>query len=78
VGVATLLDGVRAASPSLLLTGLLIIGAGVLLEVLLGSVEPGSTGRCRILFVSTKGPTLCISHLDPKRADSALLRLAAK
>ena len=62
LGVATLFDGVRAASPSLLLTGLLIIAAGVLLEMLFGSLEPGSMGRCRVLFVPAKGPTLCLAR----------------
>ena len=78
VGVATLIDGVRAASPSLLLTGLLIVAAGILLDLLLGSVAPGSTGRCRVIFVPTKGPHLCVAQVDAKLADAALAKLAQR
>jgi hypothetical protein len=76
VGVATLIDGVRAASPSLLLTGLLIIGAGILLDLLLGSVAPGSTGRCRVLFVTAKGGNVCVAQVDAQLADAALAKLS--
>jgi hypothetical protein len=76
VGVATLIDGVRAASPSLLLTGLLIIAAGIFLDLLLGSVAPGSAGRCRVLFVPRTGPALCVGGVDAKQADEALAKLA--
>jgi hypothetical protein len=72
LGVATLIDGARAASPSLLLTGLLIVAAGVLLEMVLGSVQPGLAGRCRVVLLPSRGRTLCVSHLDPTKADAAL------
>jgi hypothetical protein len=75
-GVATLLDGLRAASPSLLLTGLLIVAAGVLLELLFGSLEPAATGRCRIVLVPARGPSLCVAELDPAKADAALRTFA--
>ncbi|MGO8993946.1 MAG: hypothetical protein ACLQVI_11495 [Polyangiaceae bacterium] len=72
VGVATLIDGARAASPSLLLTGLLIVAAGVLLEMVLGSVQPGALGQCRVVLLPARGRSLCVTHLDPKKADTAL------
>jgi hypothetical protein len=72
LGVATLIDGARAASPSLLLTGLLIVAAGVLLEMVLGSVQPGAAGRCRVVLLPARGRVLCVTHLDPKKADLAL------
>ncbi|HEY2513134.1 MAG TPA: hypothetical protein VGI39_19835, partial [Polyangiaceae bacterium] len=75
-GVATLLDGVRAASPSLLLTGLLVVAAGVLLEVLFGSLEPATTGRCRVLLVPARGPAFCVGQLEPRRTDQALQSFA--
>jgi hypothetical protein len=78
LGVATLFDGVRAASPSLLLTGLLIVAAGVLLEMVLSSLEPGAVGRSRMLFVPVRGPTVCVAGVDPKRADAALTLLLSK
>jgi hypothetical protein len=76
LGVATLLDGIRAASPSLLLTGLLIVAAGVLLEMLFGSIEPATTGRCRLLLVPARGAILCVARLEPRKTDAALLAFA--
>jgi hypothetical protein len=78
VGVATLIDGARAASPSLLLTGLLIVAAGVLLEMILGSVQPGVAGQCRVVLLPARGRVLCVTHVDPKKADVALGLLEAK
>ncbi len=78
LGVATLIDGARAASPSLLLTGLLVVAAGVLLEMLLGSVQPGMAGRCRVVLLPARGTVLCVTGIDPKRADAALGLLAKK
>jgi hypothetical protein len=75
-GVATILDGIRAASPSLLLTGLLVVAAGVLLEVLFGSIEPATTGRCRVLLVPARGKRLCVAYLEPRRTDEALRAFA--
>ena len=76
VGVATLVDGVRAASPSLLLTGLLVIAVGVLLDFVLGTIAPGTAGHCRIVFVLRKGSPVCVAALEPKVADAALAKLA--
>jgi hypothetical protein len=78
LGVATLIDGARAASPSLLLTGLLIVAAGVLLEMIMGSVQPGAAGRCRVVLLPARGRVLCVTHLDPKKADVALGLLAKR
>jgi hypothetical protein len=78
LGVATLIDGARAASPSLLLTGLLIVAAGVLLEMILGSVKPGMEGRCRVVLLPARGQVLCVTEVDPKRADVALGLLSKK
>ena len=76
VGVATLVDGVRAASPSLLLTGLVVIALGIALDFFLGSLAPGAKGRVRVAFVPRKGPTLCVGDVDALRADAALKRLS--
>ncbi|NVL83962.1 hypothetical protein, partial [Escherichia coli] len=51
VGVRAFVDGVRAASPSLLLTGLVVIALGIGADFVLGSLVPGSRGRVRIAFV---------------------------
>lgn len=72
VGVRALVDGVRAASPSLLLAGLVIVALGIAADFVLGSLVPGSRGRCRVAFVPRSGPTLCIGDVDAARADAAL------
>jgi hypothetical protein len=77
VGVRTLADGVRAASPSLLLTGLVFVAVGILLDFALGSLVPGSSGRCRVIFVPRAGSPICVAGVDAARADLALAILAA-
>jgi len=74
VGVRALADGVRAASPSLLLTGLVIVALGIAADFVLGSVLPGARGRVRVQFVPRRGPTLCVADVDATRADAALTR----
>jgi hypothetical protein len=77
VGVATLVDGVRSASPSLLLTGIVIVAIGIGLDFFLGTLAPGATGRVRVAFVTRSGATVCVGGVDAKRADAALQLLAA-
>jgi hypothetical protein len=76
IGVATLVDGVRSASPSLLLTGIVVIALGIALDFFLGSLAPGAKGRVRVAFVPRKGPTVCVGDVDAQRADAALKRLS--
>ncbi len=76
LGVATFVDGVRAASPSLLATGLAVVALGLGLDFVLTSVAPGQRGRCRVLFVSRDGTRLCVGDVDAGRADVLLARLA--
>jgi hypothetical protein len=76
LGVAAFVDGVRAASPSLLATGLAIVALGLGLDFVLGSLAPGVRGRCRVLFVSRDGVRLCVGGVAAKRADALLARLA--
>jgi hypothetical protein len=76
LGVRTLVDGVRSASPSLLLAGLVVVALGITLDFALTSLAPGAMGRCRLLFVPKTGPTLCVGDVDAKRADAALGHLA--
>jgi hypothetical protein len=75
VGVRTVSDGVRSASPPLLLTGLVIIAIGVLLDFALGSIAPGVVGRCRVVLVPKNGASICIARADVRRADAALAKL---
>lgn len=74
VGVRAFVDGVRSASPSLLLVGLLIVIAGIAADFVLGSLLPGTRGRCRIALVPRAGGVLCVGDVDAKRADAALAR----
>lgn len=74
IGVRAFTDGVRAASPSLLLTGLVIVALGIAADFVLGSVLPGARGRCRVAFVPRTGKTLCVADVDMKAADAAIKR----
>lgn len=76
LGVRTLVDGARSASPSLLLAGLVLVAIGIGLDFALTSIAPGTAGRCRVLFVPKAGRAMCIGNVDAKRADAALARLA--
>jgi hypothetical protein len=75
-GVSAFVDGVRAASPSLLASGIAIVGIGVALDFALSSIWPSTRGRCRMLFVPRDGAKLCVGGVDTQRADAALARLA--
>ena len=74
VGVRAFVDGVRAASPSLLLTGLVVVALGIAADFVLGSVLPGGRGRVRVVFVPRTGKAICVGGVDASRADDALAR----
>jgi hypothetical protein len=76
VGVTAFVDGVRAASPSLLASGIAIVALGLGLDFALSSAAPGTRGRCRMLFVPRDGTKLCVGGVDIRRADALLARLA--
>jgi len=76
VGVSAFVDGVRAASPSLLASGLAIVALGIALDFALSSIAPGVRGRCRLLLVPRHGAALCVAGVDLQRADAVLARLA--
>jgi hypothetical protein len=75
VGVSAFVDGVRAASPSLLASGLAIVALGLGLDFALSSMVPGFRGRCRLVLVPRVGARLCVAGVDPQRADAVLARL---
>lgn len=76
VGVAAFVDGVRAASPSLLAWGLGIVALGLATDFALSSLAPSARGRCRLLVVPRDGSHLCIGGVDTARADAVLARLS--
>ncbi|HEY1697420.1 MAG TPA: hypothetical protein VGG39_34900 [Polyangiaceae bacterium] len=75
VGVSAFVDGARAASPSLLATGLVCVALGLALDFALSSLAPGARGRCRILVVPRDGAKLCVGAVETRRADDVLARL---
>lgn len=76
LGVTLFVDGARAGSPDLLGLGALLVAVGVALDFALTNLVPVGRGRCRVVLVPQKGPTLALGRLDPELADSALGRLA--
>jgi hypothetical protein len=78
LGVRAFVDGVRAASPSLLVVGLVIVAVGIGADFVLGTLLPGARGRCRVAFVPRTGPVLCVGDVDARRADDALARSLAR
>jgi hypothetical protein len=76
VGVSAFVDGVRAASPSLLASGLAIVALGLALDFALSSLAPGARGTCRLWLVLRDGAMLCVGRVDPRQADALLARLA--
>ncbi len=72
LGVTLLLDGTRAASPSLLGLGVLIIAIGIGIDFFLSGLSQGVRGKCRLVFVPRRGAALAIEGLDAEPADRAL------
>jgi hypothetical protein len=75
LGVGLAVDGMRAASPSMLGTGLLIALLGLALDFVLSSLVPGVRGRARVLLVPRRGPIVCVQSVDPSMADQVLGQL---
>src|SRR5262249_56558157 len=76
LGVGLVVDGVRAASPSMLGTGLVIAMLGLGLDFALSSLVPGLGGRSRVVMVPRRGTVLCVSLVDPTAADRLLGKLS--
>jgi len=76
IGVRTFVDGVRAASPSLLFYGLVIVAAGIGLDFVLASLGTAKTGKCRVVLIGKDRVAVCVGNLDADQADRALTQLA--
>ncbi len=76
LGVGLFVDGARAASPSMVGTGLLLALIGVGLDFALSSFLPGRRGKSRVVLVPRRGRVLCVAGVDPARADLLLAELA--
>jgi hypothetical protein len=78
LGLSTFVDGVRAASPSLLAAGVAIVALGLAFDFALSTLWPGLRGRCRVVFVPRGGPPLCVGGISTDRADAVLTVLARR
>jgi hypothetical protein len=78
LGVSWFIDGVRAASFSLIAVGMLVILLGIGLDFALSSLLPGRKGKCRVMFVPTRGATVCLAQVQVEAADSTLAALARR
>jgi hypothetical protein len=78
LGVTAFVDGVRAASPSLLGSGLAIVCVSLALDFALSSVAPSAGGRCRLFLSSRDGRTLCVQDVETSLADAFLGRLSKR
>jgi hypothetical protein len=76
VGVGLLVDGVRAASPSLFGTGVLIVLLGLAFDFAFSSAIPGLRGHARLLLLPRRGPAVCLSAVETDAADRFLAELA--
>lgn len=65
-------DGIKAASPSLLGQGALLLALGIALELGATLLFPGVRGRCRVILVPKKGRALCIGEVNTEEARRTL------
>ncbi|MCU0689804.1 MAG: hypothetical protein MUF54_00245 [Polyangiaceae bacterium] len=77
-GVSWFIDGVRVGSLSLAAVGLLVLAVGIALDFVLMVVLPGTKGRCRLLFVPTRGGDTCIGDVEASAADAFLQGLVRR
>jgi hypothetical protein len=78
VGVSTMVDGVRAGSPSIWEVGAGLIALGIAIDFVLSSLNPGRAGRCRVLLVPRRGGALCVGGVDLASADAFLDHLGGR
>lgn len=79
-GTGFFVDGVRVPGGSWPLLGLaaLFVVAGLCVDFVLSTGADALRGRCRVVVVPVRGPTVCVGSLDPQRADSLLSALAER
>ena len=75
LGVYLFVDGVRAASVSLLAIGVLVTLLGVTLDFVLTRASSSVRGECRLIVSQPRGKTLCLAHVRAERADAALMNM---
>jgi hypothetical protein len=75
LGASLLGDGIKAASPSLLGQGALLLALGIAIELGTAALFPGARGRCRVILIPKKGRSLCLGDVDADAAQRALASL---
>lgn len=78
VGAGLVFDGTRAASPSMLGAGLLVLAVGVGVDLALTTLLPARAGRCRVWLVPRRGPMVCVAAVDRATAERFLSALAGR
>lgn len=73
-GVRLAADGARAASPSLLAVGVVVVALGVGLELAVSRLLPASRGKARLIIKGHSGPAFHVGDLARERVDRALDR----
>jgi len=69
LGMRTLVDGVIGESPSLALTGLGLIAAGIAMDLALRSLFPGVRAQVELCIYPRKGLPIRLAHVDADEAD---------
>jgi hypothetical protein len=77
-GISFLSWGVQAASPRLLMYGVVALIVGVVLDLLLTAVLPGARGKVRLVVQPKKGPTICVGGLELLGTDRLLADLSKR
>lgn len=78
LGVQFLSWGALGGSIRLLSYGFLVLALGVIVDLLLVAIVPGSRGKVRVVLVPKKGSTFCIGGLDAQSADRLVTEIAKR
>ena len=78
LGVQFLSWGALGGSIRLLSYGFLLLALGVIVDLLLVAIVPGSRGKVRVVVVPKTGATFCIGGLETQGADRLLAEIAKR
>lgn len=78
LGMGFVVDGLRAASLSMVGFGALVLMAGIAIDFALASLLPGTGGKCRLLLVPRRGAAVCVGSVDIAAADALLGAIAKR
>lgn len=78
LGMGFVMDGLRAASLSMVGLGALALLVGIAIDFALVSLVPGADSRCRLLFVPRRGAAICVGSVDIGAADRLLAAIAKR